>query len=161
MPKDSVRIRVLIVDDHQLFRQGLRALLMTAKDIEVVGEARDGMEAIKAAERLKPDIVLMDIQLPYLDGLAATRQLTAAGCGSRVLLLSMREDEEAVWQAAQAGAWGYQIKNSDRDELVGAVRSIHQGIRVASPPISRVFFEAIDRENRRKQTRPNARSENE
>jgi DNA-binding NarL/FixJ family response regulator len=141
MPEQDEQIRLLIVDDHQLVRRGLRALLMAAKDIEVVGEARDGQEAIQVALELQPDVILMDIQTPRLDGLQATRQLASTGNPARVLILSMSADEQGVRRAAQAGAWGYQLKNSDRDELIAAVRSIHRGNRVASPAVANFFFD--------------------
>lgn len=139
MFKGKSTIRVLLADDHQLVRQGIEALLMAAKDIEIIGEARDGVEAVELAQRLQPDIVLMDIQMPRLDGLAATRQLVAAGCPTRVLVLSMREDEEAARRAAEAGAWGYQIKNSSREELVQAIRTVYQGVRAVSPVVAEFF----------------------
>ena len=138
-PKPSIRL--LIADDHQLMRQGIRALLAVADDIEVVGEACDGIETVDMALALQPDVILMDIQMPRLDGLGATRQLVAAGSAARVLMLTMRADEEAARQAAQAGAWGYQIKNSDRNELIAAIRSVHQGIRIASPAVAEPFSE--------------------
>lgn len=139
MPESNSRIRLLIADDHRLVRQGIQALLMVAKEIEVVGEARDGIEAVALAHQLQPDIILMDIEMPRLDGLAATRRLIAEGSKSRILVLSMRADEESARQAAQAGAWGYQIKNSDRAELIAAIRSVHRGIRVASPSVATFF----------------------
>jgi DNA-binding NarL/FixJ family response regulator len=139
MFKGKSTIRVLLADDHQLVRQGIEALLMAAKDIEIIGEARDGVEAVELAQRLQPDIVLMDIQMPRLDGLAATRQLVAAGCPTRVLVLSMREDEEAARRAAEAGAWGYQIKNSSREELVQAIRTVYRGVRAVSPAVAEFF----------------------
>lgn len=132
-------IRVLIADDHRLVRQGIQALLMVAKDIEVVGEACDGVETIEMARALRPEVILMDITMPRLDGLAATRQLVAAGCRSRILMLSMRADEESVRQSAEAGAWGYQVKNASREELIAAIRSVHQGVRAVSPSVAEFF----------------------
>lgn len=142
MAELSSSIRVLIADDHQLVRQGIQALLMVAKDIEIVGQARDGVETIKLTQELQPDVILMDIEMPIMDGLKATRQLVAAGSESRVLILSMHEDEEAVRQSVQAGAWGYELKNSSRDELIAAIRSIRQGLRVASPAVAAFFADS-------------------
>ena len=138
MAEFKSQIRLLIADDHKIVRQGIRALLGMAKDIDVVGEARDGAETVTMANQLQPDIILMDIQMPLLDGIAATRKLTDTGSTCRVLMLSMRTDENSVRQAAEVGAWGYYLKNSDRDELIGAIRAVHGGTRVASPSVA--FF---------------------
>ncbi len=127
-------IRVLIVDDHQLVRQGLAALLMKAKDIEIIGEARDGQEAIEQAQQLRPDVILMDIEMPRLNGLRATAQLTALGNPARVLVLSMRDDEKDVRAAVESGAIGYLVKNSSREELIEAIRAVSIG----NPAFSRV-----------------------
>ncbi len=132
-------IRVLIVDDHQLVRQGVAALLLKAKDVTIVGEARDGQEAVALAQQLNPDVILMDIEMPLTDGLEATRQIARSGCGAQVLVLSMREDQEDVRQAAEAGARGFQIKNSDRDELIQGIRAVSRGERWVSPSIARFF----------------------
>jgi DNA-binding NarL/FixJ family response regulator len=132
-------IRVLIADDHQLVRQGVTALLMTAKDIQIIGEARDGQEAIDLTERLQPDVVLMDIEMPYMDGLRATQQITAKGLSARVLILSMRMDEKDVQEAARRGAQGYLIKNSSREELIGAIRSVYEGKPACSPVVASFF----------------------
>jgi two-component system, NarL family, response regulator NreC len=132
-------IRVLIVDDHQLVRQGILALLIKAKDIAIVGEARDGQEAIDLAQRLQPDVVLMDIEMPRMDGLRATEQLRAQGFAGKVLVLSMRSDEAPVRQALQTGAAGYLIKNSSREDLIAAIRAVHQGSRVSSPEVASFF----------------------
>ncbi len=129
-------IRVLIVDDHQLVRQGLSALLMKAADIEIVGEARDGLEALDVAQQLGPDVILMDIEMPRLSGLRATEQLTAQRNPARVLILSMRDDEKDVRAAVESGAIGYLVKNSSREELIDAIRCVNGGNRVFSPAVS-------------------------
>lgn len=134
-------IRVLIADDHQLVRQGLVALLMKAHDIQIVGEARDGQEAIEMAERLRPNVILMDIEMPRLNGLRATAQLTAQQHPARVLILSMRDDEKDVHAALESGARGYLVKNSSREELIQAIRCVDQGNPVYSPSIAHFVTE--------------------
>jgi DNA-binding NarL/FixJ family response regulator len=129
-------IRVLIADDHQLMRQGIRALLEKAKDIEVVGEARDGQEAIDLSERLDPDVVLMDIAMPGLDGLRATERLTTRKTRAKILILSMYSDETLVRQALRNGAKGYLVKNGNRDQLIAAIRALSQGGEFFSPAVS-------------------------
>ena len=120
-------IRVLIVDDHQLVRQGVIALLTKAPDVEIGGEARDGKEALEAADRLTPDVVLMDIEMPRMDGLRATKELVARHPESKVLILSMRSDEVVVREAKRVGARGYLFKNSNREELIAAIRIVNEG----------------------------------
>ncbi len=132
-------IRVLIADDHQLMRQGLRALLDKANDIQVVAEARDGQEAIEQVERLTPDVVLMDIAMPGLDGLRATERLTTRHSNTRVVILSMYSDETLVRQAVRNGAKGYLVKNGNRDQLVAAIRAVNQGKEYYSPSISHML----------------------
>ncbi len=132
-------IRVLLVDDHQLVRQGVAALLLKANDVKIVGEARDGQEAIDAAQRAQPDVILMDIEMPRMNGLRATEQLKEKGLPSRIVMLSMRTEEQDVRAAARCGADGFLIKNSDREELILAIRTVHQGRRYASPSIAQFF----------------------
>ncbi len=134
-------IRVLIVDDHQLVRQGLMALLIKARDIEIVGEARDGQEAIELAQQKHPDVILMDIEMPRLNGIRATAQLTALGHPARVLILSMRDDEKDVRDAIQSGALGYLVKNSSREELIEAIRCVNQGNPIFSPSVASFVME--------------------
>ncbi|NLH11695.1 MAG: response regulator transcription factor, partial [Holophagae bacterium] len=117
-------IRVVIADDHTMFRAGLRALLAVEDDIEVVGEAANGAEAIARAKELTPDIVVMDILMPVMNGLEATR-LIAADCPTvRVLVLSMYDDEEHVQQLLAAGAAGFVLKHATSDELVRAIHEV-------------------------------------
>ncbi len=129
-------IRVLIVDDHQLMRQGVVALLLKAKDIRIVGEARDGQEAVEMAARVQPDVILMDIEMPRLNGLRATEQLTRDGTPARIIILSMRSDANDVREAMRSGAQGYLIKNSSREDLIAAIRAVSQGRQVFSPEVS-------------------------
>ena len=120
-------IRVLIADDHYLVRQGIRALLNDAADIEVVGEAADGREVVQLARELNPDVVVMDISMPKLDGLAATTKLQKCPSPPRVVVLSMYGNGNLVEQAIRSGALGYLLKRSTARELVQAVRSAYAG----------------------------------
>lgn len=121
------RIRVLIAEDHAVVREGLRLILASQPDMEVVGEAGDGAEALAQAARLRPDIVLMDITMPGLSGLEATRRLKARHPGVGVLVLTMHEGEEYLFQLLHAGASGYLLKESASDELLAAIRAVHRG----------------------------------
>ncbi len=134
-------IKVLIVDDHQLVRQGIYALLTRAKDIHIVGEARDGREALEVTQRLLPDVILMDIEMPHMDGLCATEKLAELGFAGKILILSMRSDEAPVRRALECGAAGFLIKNSSREDLIAAIRAVHQGGRIASPEVAPFFHD--------------------
>ncbi|HXF82473.1 MAG TPA: response regulator transcription factor [bacterium] len=120
-------IRVLIVDDHHLFRRGVCALLAGREDIEVVGEATNGREAIERARELMPDVVLMDIKMPELDGLAAARQLKAEMPYVRIIMLTVSETDEDLFEAIKAGASGYLLKNVDPDQLIASVQQVQRG----------------------------------
>ena len=120
-------IRVLVADDHTLFREGLVALLGSIDDIEVVGEAGTGKEAIAASIKLSPDVVLMDIQMPDVSGIEATRRITAAQPDVGIVVLTMFEDDSSVFAAMRAGARGYILKGADQEEMIRAVRSIAAG----------------------------------
>lgn len=135
-------IRVMIVDDHVLVRAGLRALLRSAGDIEVVAEAGSGREAVGLAGKLRPDVVLMDISMPELNGLEATAQLLQASSGSRVVMLSMHSTEEHVLRALRAGACGYLLKNGTGEELELAVRAAARGESYMSPAVSRQVIDS-------------------
>src|SRR5437868_5776661 len=123
----SGRIRVLIADDHAVLRQALRLLLEMHDQVEVVGDVGDGREAIEAAERLQPDVVLMDLAMPGLNGMEATRQLTQRVPGARVLILTGYTDEERLLEVLRAGAAGYVIKRSDVHELLLAIQAVYRG----------------------------------
>ncbi len=130
-------IRVLLADDHTLVRKGLRSLLQDLPEVEVVGEAGDGAEAVRLVGATNPDIVLMDIAMPTLNGLAATERIAAEFPGTRVIILSMNATEEYVFQALRVGARGYLLKDSDPPELGLALRAVMRGDTYLSPPISK------------------------
>jgi DNA-binding NarL/FixJ family response regulator len=129
-------IRVIVADDHHLVRQGIRALLEKADDIRVVGEAADGRGAIELVERLAPDVLVLDISMPRLDGIQAIKRIRTLGLATRVVILSMYSDTTLVRQALQSGARGYLLKRSLTEELLLAVRAASQGEVYLSPGIS-------------------------
>ncbi|HWP37797.1 MAG TPA: response regulator transcription factor [Gemmatimonadales bacterium] len=134
-------IRVLLAEDHGLVRAGIRALLEQIEGIEVVGEAGDGREALRLAQALHPDVVIMDLTMPELNGFEATARIAAASPRSRVLVLSMHGDEEYVAQALRFGAAGYLLKDASNAELGVAVRAVARGQRYLSPGVSQPVIE--------------------
>ena len=138
-------IRVLLADDQELVRAGFRMILDTQADIEVVGEASDGAEAVTATRRLQPQVVLMDIRMPNLDGLQATSQIVAAGSGSRVVILTTFDLDEYVYQALTAGASGFLLKNAPPEQLISAVRVVAAGDGLLAPQVTRRVIEQFAR----------------
>lgn len=138
--QDDRRIRVLIVDDHTILREGIRSLLERESDIEIVGEAGDGEEAVAKAGELEPDVVLMDIGMPKMNGIEATRRIRQKYPHIRVLILSMHDDEEYVRPLMQAGASGFVLKRSATTELVVALRAAYQGHTVLAPGLAKLAF---------------------
>jgi DNA-binding NarL/FixJ family response regulator len=138
-----VSIRLVIVDDQELVRTGFRLFLETQGDLEVVGEAGDGAEAIERARELQPDVVLMDIRMPGMDGVEATTRLTAAGIEPppRVLVLTTFDLDEYVFGALRAGAAGFLLKDAPRERLLEAIRVVHGGDALLSPSITRRLIE--------------------
>ena len=140
-------IRVLLADDHAVVRAGLRAVLGIAKDIEVIGEAKTGREAVAMAERLKPDVVVMDLSMPELDGAGATREIVKKELASRVLILTMHAEEEYLVQLMEAGAAGYLVKSAADRELVDAVRAVAHGDVYVGAGAARVLAKNLTRKD--------------
>ena len=133
-------ITVLLADDHQVVRDGLKTLLEAQGDIRVVGAAADGVEAVATATQLKPDVVVMDISMPDMNGVEAARRIHAARAETRIVMLSMHSDAEHVYRALEAGATGYLLKNSAGSELVTAVRAVHAGRRYLTEKINELVI---------------------
>jgi DNA-binding NarL/FixJ family response regulator len=136
-----VSVKVLVVDDHAMVRKGLVQLLSAVDGLEVVGEAANGREALAQAETLAPDVVLMDLQMPVMDGVSATRELTALG-GTQVLVLTSFSDTDRIVDALDAGAVGYMLKDAEPDDLVEAVRSVARGDSPLHPRVARQLLAA-------------------
>jgi DNA-binding NarL/FixJ family response regulator len=129
-------IRVLIADDHPLFRDGMRGLLDSVADAEVVGEAATGEEAVELAEKLQPDIVLMDIKMPGINGIEATREILHTSPHIGVLVVTMFEDDDSVFSAMRAGARGYLLKDARGEEVLRAIRAVHDGEAIFGPGVA-------------------------
>jgi DNA-binding NarL/FixJ family response regulator len=134
-------IRVLVADDQALVRAGFRAILEAQEDLEVVGEASDGGEAVTIAQEVRPDVVLMDVRMPGVDGIEATRRLLRDGDAPRVLMLTTFDLDEYVYEAMKAGASGFLLKDAPRDQLVGAVRTVAAGDALLAPALVRRLIE--------------------
>lgn len=135
------RIRILLADDHAILRDGIRALLQDEPDMLVIGEAEDGHTALRLIAELQPDVVVMDIGMPLLNGLDATRQIKRDHPRTRVLILTMHENEEYVRQVLASGAMGYILKDAAAHELIDAIRAVYRGEAVLSPAITRLVIE--------------------
>jgi DNA-binding NarL/FixJ family response regulator len=138
-----VSIRVVIADDQGMMREGLKALLDAEPDIDVVGEATDGHDALAVIERTNPDVALMDIRMPRLDGLEATRRLVGRGNGTRVLILTTFDLDEYVFESLRCGAGGFLLKDASAGELAEAVRALARGDGTLSPSVTRRVIEAF------------------
>ncbi|NET38162.1 MAG: response regulator transcription factor [Cyanothece sp. SIO1E1] len=136
-------IRLLLADDQPIFRQGLAALLSLEDDLEVVGEANHGEEAIALTERLQPDIILMDVRMPICDGVQATRAIHTRYPWIRILVLTTFDDDEYVFQSLQAGALGYLLKSTPAPKVAAAIRSLHQGYSQLGPTIAPKVFSQL------------------
>lgn len=135
-PAAAGAIRVVICDDHALFRRGLRMVLESEEDLAVVGEADDGEESIRIVDELRPDVVLMDVRMPRIGGIEATRSITEVLPATKVLMLTVSEDEDDLFDAIRAGAAGYLLKEISVDEVAGAIRCVVSGQSLISPSMA-------------------------
>ena len=129
-------LRILVAEDHPLFRKGMIALLSSVPELEVVGEAATGAEAVSRAAQLQPDVVLMDLQMPELNGIEATRRILQESPSVRVLVVTLFEDDDSVFMALRAGARGYVLKDADEEEMVLSIRAVGKGEAIFSPAIA-------------------------
>ena len=143
MSEPSEKITVLIVDDHQVVRQGLHTFLELNEDVRVVGEAVDGQMAVEMTQQLDPDVVLMDLVMPRLDGIGAIRQIKSLGLRSKVIALTSFTEDDKVFPAIQAGASSYLLKDVSPDDLVEAIRAAHRGEARLHPDIARKLMEQV------------------
>lgn len=142
---DAPRIRVLVADDQALIRRGMTLMLSVEPDIEVVGQASDGLEAVEMAQRLRPDVVLMDLHMPRKGGVAATREITLSLPHTHVLVLTTLDAEETVFDAVRAGAHAYLLKDASEDEVLETVRAVHRGESRLTPHIARKVMDQFRR----------------
>jgi DNA-binding NarL/FixJ family response regulator len=134
-------VRVLLADDQDLVRAGFRMILQNQDDVEVAGEARDGRQAVELTRRLRPDVVLMDVEMPHLDGLGATRQIVAEG-SARVVMVTTFDRDDYLFESLRAGASGFLLKNAAPEDLVDAVRVVARGDALLAPEVTRRVLEA-------------------
>jgi len=133
---EAERIKVLIADDHPMFREGLRQVFSSSVDVMLVGEATSGEEVIAQANKLRPDVILMDVKMPGVNGIEATRRILHAYPLTGIVMLTMFEDDDSVFAAMCAGARGYLLKGADEDEILRAIQAVHHGEAIFSPGIA-------------------------
>lgn len=138
-------IRILLVDDHPVVRKGIAAMLETVNDMEVAGEAGDGLQAVDMAVQLKPDVILMDLVMPRMDGVEAIRQILARDPNARILVLTSFASDDKVLASINAGATGYLLKDSDPDDLVRAIQQVHRGESSLHPAVARILLNELNK----------------
>jgi DNA-binding NarL/FixJ family response regulator len=148
------KIKVLLADDHALFREGIRSLLEDQNDIEIVGEAEDGLEVIKLARQLNPTVILMDINMPVMDGVEATRTLLSENDHTGIIILTMYPQDEHVFEALRAGAKAYLLKDTRSKKLLEVIRTVHQGQAVIEPEMTNRLLDEFRRVTNKKEQKP-------
>ena len=141
----ETRIRILVADDHPMLREGLVAVLSTQLDFDVVGEAADGSEVVRLAQSLRPDVILLDLEMPDVDGIAALERLRDAGCEALTIVFTAYDTDERILGALRAGARGYLLKGASRAEIFGAIRTVHSGGSLLGPAVTSRLLERIER----------------
>jgi len=144
-------LRVVVADDHDLYRRGMQVVIGLEDDIMIVGEARNGAEVVDLAIELAPDVVLMDVRMPVLDGIAACRKITAAVPATKILMLTMSDDEGDLFEALRAGASGYLLKDQPAEEVASALRAVHAGHSMIPPSLAAQLIAEFGRLSRRAQ----------
>lgn len=142
-------IRILIADDHPVVREGLFAMLKRQQDFEVVGEARDGVEAVNETKKLSPDVVLMDLRMPELDGVEAIHQIKDAKPNTQIIILTTYSDDEYLFRGIEAGARAYLLKDAPREELFKAIRAVHRGESLIQPVVASKLLDRLSELSRR------------
>ena len=143
---DRTTIRILIADDHAVVREGLRSFIQIKPDLDVVGEASDGVEVVEKAHTLRPDVILMDIVMPRQNGIEAIGQLAQEGCPARILVITSFAEDDQIFPAIKAGALGYLLKDSTPQELIQAIRNVYRGESALHPTIARKLIDELNRE---------------
>ena len=144
-----MKIRILVADDHPMLREGLVAVLSTQPDFDVIGEASDGSEVVWLAERLHPDVILLDLEMPNADGVAALERLRNADARTRTIVFTAYDTDERILGALRAGARGYLLKGASRKEIFDAVRTVHSGGSLLQPAVTSRLLEHVERSNER------------
>jgi DNA-binding NarL/FixJ family response regulator len=145
-------IRILVADDHPMLREGLVAVLSTQPDFKVIGEAADGSETVQLAERLEPDVILLDLEMPKVDGVAALEKLRDTGSAARTIVFTAYDTDERILGALRAGARGYLLKGASRTEIFDAIRTVHSGGSLLQPVVTTRLLEHIERGDERERS---------